>query len=95
MTTFYCFPTKQDYIDAITVDTVTIDSDGAEVIESVQKPPINVDVVGVMFERTGGTDEEPVFSEVPGYHVNTIEPVEGWELHQVFPSSPSRIFWGS
>lgn len=29
-----------------------------------------IDVIGTHYERTGGTDEEPVYSQVPGWHVN-------------------------
>lgn len=29
-----------------------------------------IDVIGTHSERTGGTDEDPVFSAVPGWHVN-------------------------
>lgn len=94
MTTFYCFPNEQAYIDAITVNTVTTDAEGVEVVESVQQPPTNVDVIGVMY-RNEGTDEEPNMVAREGYHVNTLSPIEGWESHQVFPSSPSRVFWGS
>lgn len=95
MTTFYCFPSEQDYIDAITVTTTTTDAEGNEVTESTEQPPQGVDVIGVIQERTGGTDEEPEFTAINGWHVNTPSPVEGWEDKQVFPSSPQRVFWGS
>lgn len=94
MTTFYCFPTEQIYIDAITVTTVSTDADGAEVVESTQNPPQGVDVIGVMY-RNEGTDEEPNMVAKPGYHVNTTSPIEGWEANQVFPATPSRVYWGS
>ena len=55
-----------------------------------------LDVIGLWFERTGGTDEEPVYTEVPGWHFNvrSREPIE-WPENVVRsePVSPWRV-WG-
>ena len=54
-------------------------------------------VIGHWHERTGGTDEEPVMQQVPGWHFNLLlpePPVEwptGVTLHD--PSTPWRV-WG-
>lgn len=31
---------------------------------------ITLDVIGPWYERTGGTDEEPVYTALPGWHFN-------------------------
>ena len=55
-----------------------------------------VEVIGTWFERTGGTDDEPVMAQLPGWHVN----VRSNELIQwpesvtvATPKTPWRI-WG-
>jgi hypothetical protein len=55
------------------------------------------DIIGTLY--TPGTyDDEgneltpPV--ALPGWHVNSPHPVEGWEQYQVEPSSPRRVFAG-
>ncbi|MFG3398649.1 hypothetical protein ACQKEK_02565 [Pseudomonas sp. NPDC077408] len=55
-----------------------------------------VEVIGTWSERTGGTDEEPVYTELPGWHVNvrSVESVEwpaGVTLSE--PKTPWRV-WG-
>lgn len=55
-----------------------------------------IDVIGHWYERTGGTDEAPVYTELPGWHVNVrpSEPVEwpaGVTVAQ--PKTPWRV-WG-
>jgi len=53
----------------------------------------SVDTIGVIYERTGGTDEEPVMTALPGWHVN----VRGPESDKLTPfaiqvSSPHRVW---
>ena len=54
-------------------------------------------VIGNWFERTGGTDEEPVMEQVPGWHFNLLLSVppadwpDGVTAHD--PSTPWRV-WG-
>lgn len=55
-----------------------------------------VDVIGTWSERTGGTDEEPVMTVVPGWHFNVrsaelIQWPESVTLAQ--PETPWRV-WG-
>lgn len=91
MTTFfYRFDSEQAYKDAITVETVTTDAEGVEVVESVEQPPLGVDVVGVI---TKIVDDEPV--ALDGYHVNLPYDYEPWAENKVVPANPVRIFWGS
>ena len=59
-----------------------------------------MDIIGTVYAPTGATtkDEEgndvPVMAALPGYHVNTPEPVEAWAAYQVTPNSPSRVYAG-
>ena len=57
----------------------------------------NIDVIGTIYERTGGTDEEPVMTALDGWHVNVLvlpgEDASVLEAHQVFPATPVRV-WG-
>lgn len=34
----------------------------------------SIDTIGVIYERTGGTDEQPVMTAIPGWHVNVRGP---------------------
>lgn len=54
----------------------------------------SVDVIGVISKRTGGTDDEPVMTALPGWHVN----VRGPENKLLAPfmvqvATPTRV-WG-
>ena len=53
----------------------------------------SVDVIGVIYERTGGTDDEPVMTAIPGWHVN----VRGPESNSLAPfmvqvATPYRVW---
>lgn len=55
-----------------------------------------IDVIGEWHERSGGTDEEPIYSPVPGWHFNvrSDEPISWPEFVTVTnPATPWRI-WG-
>ena len=45
-----------------------------------------LDIIGTLYTQ----DAEPV--ALPGWHVNSPHPVEGWERYRVEPSSPRRVF---
>lgn len=54
-----------------------------------------IDVIGTWFERTGGSDEEPVMTHLPGWHVNVrsaelIQWPDSVTLAQ--PKTPWRVF---
>lgn len=55
-----------------------------------------LDVIGIWSERTGGTDDDPVMTVVPGWHFNVRSgaPIE-WpaNVKQSQPVSPWRV-WG-
>ena len=57
----------------------------------------NIDTIGVIYKRTGGTDEEPVMAPIPGWHVN-VRVVDGEDAamlskYAVTPATPVRV-WG-
>lgn len=55
---------------------------------------VNLDVIGLWHERTGGTDLEPVMTQVPGWHFNVraAEPI-AWPASVTVtePVTPWRI----
>lgn len=57
----------------------------------------NIDTIGVIYKPTGGTDEEPVMSPIPGWHVNVRlisgEDASALEPYAVTPTTPMRV-WG-
>lgn len=61
--------------------------------EGNPRPGIDLDVLGIQHQRTGGTDEEPIFTPVEGWHFNVRarEPI-AWvgEVVQHTPATPWR-----
>lgn len=56
---------------------------------------VSVDVIGTWYERTGGTNEEPVYSPVPGWHFNvrsTHEIVWPTAVTVTAPVTPWRVW---
>jgi hypothetical protein len=83
MTTFfYRFDSEQACVDACNRPV-----EGSEL--NVYDPPQGMDIIGIIY--TQGDDPQPL----PGYHVNVPQAVEGWEVHQVHPVNPQRIFWSA
>ena len=63
---------------------------------------MTIDIIGTIHKPTGAmlTDSEgmeyPKFAPIPGYHINSTEPVPEWEPHQVVPSGTyHRVFAGA
>ena len=55
-----------------------------------------IDVIGTWCERTGGTDEEPVYTAVPGWHFNVrSDDLIQWpdSVTAASPLTPWRV-WG-
>ena len=55
-----------------------------------------IDVIGIWYERTGDTDDEPVMTAIPGWHVNVrceapLQWPESVTVHE--PRTPWRV-WG-
>ena len=73
-------------------------SEGVEAVEGYEVANYaNIDTIGVIYKRTGGTDEEPVMAAIPGWRVNVrlMPDEDGSALSsfEVFPATPMRI-WG-
>lgn len=67
--------------------------DEAEATEVLTDYAGSIDVIGIIRKRAGGTDEEPVMTAVPGWHVN----VRGPELlklnaYVVQVATPERVW---
>jgi hypothetical protein len=81
-----------------TWELAEIDAEGNVTAQHALVPAAGVliDVIGTWFERTGGTDNEPVMTQLPGWHVNvrSAEPVE-WpdSVTLAQPKTPWRV-WG-
>ena len=55
----------------------------------------NIDAIGIIYERTGGTDEEPVMTPIPGWHVNVRladEDGAALEPYAVTVATPVRVW---
>jgi hypothetical protein len=55
----------------------------------------NIDTIGIIYKRTGGTDEEPVMTAIPGWHVNVRvaeEDVTALQPFAVTPVTPMRVW---
>ena len=53
----------------------------------------SVDVIGTIYERTGGTDEEPVMAAIPGWHVNVRGPeLTALTRFAVLVDTPYRVW---
>jgi hypothetical protein len=55
----------------------------------------NIDTIGIIYKRTGGTDDEPVMTAIPGWHVNVRVADEDDNALQPFavtPATPMRVW---
>jgi hypothetical protein len=50
-----------------------------------------LDIIGNL-HAPAEEDQEPI--QIPGWHINSTEPVEGWVAYRVEPTSPRRVFGG-
>jgi hypothetical protein len=73
------------------------DPENPVVTETYDKPNYrNIDTIGIIYERTGGTDEEPVMTALDGWHVN-VRSVDGEDTSAldafvVTPLTPIRVW---
>lgn len=68
----------------------TSEAQAASVLEAYEG---SIDTIGIIYERTGGTNDEPVMKALPGWHVN----VRGSENELLAPfmlqvSTPYRVW---
>jgi len=99
MTDLYLAFATQAAADAVlytTHDAVT-DEEGNVTAEAYTTPNFaNIDTIGIIYKRTGGTDEEPVMTAISGWHVNVRvvdEDDKALEPFQIHPATPMRV-WG-
>jgi len=99
MTDLYLSFPDQAAADAVlytTHDAVT-DEEGNVTAEAYVTPNYaNIDTIGIIYKRTGGTDDEPVMTAIPGWHVNVRVAEEDATALQPFavtPATPMRV-WG-
>jgi hypothetical protein len=55
----------------------------------------NIDTIGIIYKRTGGTDEEPVMAPIKGWHVNVRvvdEDPKALLSFAVTPATPMRVW---
>jgi hypothetical protein len=55
----------------------------------------NIDTIGVIYKRTGGTDDEPVMTAILGWHVNlrvVDEDDKALQPFAVTPVTPMRVW---
>lgn len=56
-----------------------------------------LDIIGTIYEPgtydAEGNELTPPVA-IPGWHVNTQHPVEGWDAYKVEPATPLRVFAG-
>ncbi|SER25638.1 hypothetical protein SAMN04244573_03219 [Azotobacter beijerinckii] len=85
--------------DADTLQSALIEVGAAQLVDGALVPLEGedaIDIIGVWYERTGGTDEDPVYTAVPGYHgnVRSVAPITWPETVEAMePTTPWRV-WG-
>jgi len=53
----------------------------------------SVDVIGTIYERTGGTDDEPTMTAISGWHVNLRGPESAaFQEYTVEVNTPYRVW---
>ena len=68
-------------------------TDEAQATEALEGYTGSIDIIGVLYEQTGGTEEEPVMTALPGWHVNTRgEMTLELEAFSVEVNSPVRVW---
>lgn len=69
-------------------------TDEAQATAALEDYQGSIDTIGVIYERTGGTDDEPVMTALPGWHVNVRGPEsEALTPFAVDVTTPYRV-WG-
>jgi hypothetical protein len=68
-------------------------TDEAQATEALDGYEGSIDTIGIIYERTGGTDEEPVMTPIEGWHVNVRGPdSEALTPFSVTVNSPHRVW---
>lgn len=98
MTTYWLRATDQSALEtALTGSGLAVLIDGTLYPASAD---VSIDVIGPIMQQTGGTDEDPVFTAIDGYHCNllTAAPLDAAVLAQLplidKPAKPWRVWDG-
>ena len=68
-------------------------TDEAQSTEALDGYEGSIDTIGIIYKRTGGTDEEPVMTALPGWHVNVRGPEsEALKAFAVNVATPMRVW---
>ena len=68
-------------------------TDEAQAAETLDGYEGSIDTIGIIYKRTGGTDEEPVMTALPGWHVNVRGPEsEALTQFSVEVNTPVRVW---
>jgi len=68
-------------------------TDEAQATEALDGYEGSIDTIGIIYKRTGGTDEEPVMTALPGWHVNVRGPEsEALMQFSVEVNTPVRVW---
>ncbi|MEY4402189.1 MAG: hypothetical protein RIR91_224 [Verrucomicrobiota bacterium] len=56
---------------------------------------VNTDVLGIIYDRDDTDPENPVFTALPGWHVNvrTESYDPALDAFRVYPATPRRVWW--
>jgi hypothetical protein len=68
-------------------------TDEAQATKALEGYEGSIDTIGIIYKRTGGTDEEPVMTALPGWHVNVRGPEsEALMQFSVEVNTPVRVW---
>ena len=80
------------FINEAAANTALFEKDAEDVLQS-RYPEHSIDVIGTIYKRTGGTDEEPIMTALAGWHVNVRGPEnKALEAFSVAVDTPSRVW---
>lgn len=68
-------------------------TDEAQAAEALDGYEGSIDTIGIIYKRTGGTDEEPVMTALQGWHVNVRGPETSiLDGYKVDVATPVRVW---
>lgn len=89
---YYVKATDAEHLQAVLVEMQLATLHESELVLA---DGVSLDVIGTYAERIGGTDEEPVYTELDGWYanvrtVNAVEWPEGLNISK--PKTPWRVW---
>lgn len=55
---------------------------------------MSLDIIGPLFNIDNSNPENPVSTQIPGWHVNTNVQFPDWEQYRVTPNKPMQVLYG-